>query len=156
MIDISINKTLALLTGLYVSGLPMVDFASRNNMDSGDPARHVREIVELFVKAGDERNISQLDSLLHEQFRVIANQLLGSSAVSLISKDQYLKLIGDGKLGGDRRTIRIESIDIIGKNAAVKVHLKGDKLTFQSFYHLIQSPDDKWQIVQDLPFASKN
>lgn len=144
-----------MITGSSVAFLSMVDLSTQRKKES-DPVVEVRKVIELFIKAGDERNTDQLDTLLHDHFRVVANQVLGSSAINTLSKAQYLTLMLEGKLGGDTRTLYIESLEIIGKNASARVKVVGKALTFESFYHLIQNTEGQWQLVQDLPFATKN
>ena len=155
MIDISINKLLTLLTGLSVASLSMlqvnVPSATHNNTEE-----QVKKALEEFVSAGDSRNVAKLDELLHAHFRVVANQLMGATAVNVMTKQQYLTLIKEGKLGGDTRTLEILSLEIVSKNASAHVRLKGKALTFDTFYHLVQSNEGSWQLVQDLPFVSKN
>lgn len=155
MIDISINKFFTLITGSSVALLSLLEINIHPSA-TPDAAGKIRKTLEHFVTAGDARNTDQLDTLLHPQFRVVANQLMGSTTVSIITKDQYLTLMKEGKLGGDKRTLQIESVEIIGKNASAKVKITGKALTFESFYHLIQTPEGQWQLVQDLPFATKN
>jgi hypothetical protein len=107
------------------------------------------------VEAGDSRNAVQLHNVLHANFRAVFNQLLGSNEVKIVSKELYLQLLAEGKLGGDTRNLEILSVDIVENNATVKVKLTGKTLTFQSFYQLIKV-DGNWQLIQDLPYASKN
>lgn len=111
--------------------------------------------VNTYIEAGDSRNAPQLDAVLHSNFRAVFNQLLGSNEVKIVSKELYLQLIADGKLGGDTRKLEILSVDIVENNATVKVKLIGKTLTFQSFYQLIKV-DGNWQLIQDLPYATKN
>lgn len=144
-----------MITGSSVALLSMLDMNAHRDAQSDVPT-DVRKVIERFVKAGDARNIDQLDTVLHDHFRVVANQLMGSAAVNVISKEQYLSLMREGKLGGDSRTLDIQSLDVIGKNASAKVKITGKTLTFESFYHLIQNNEGHWQLVQDLPFANKN
>ena len=155
MIDISTNKLLTVITGSSVALLSMLDMNSHRNAES-DVQTEVREVIELFVKAGDARNTEHLDVILHDHFRVVANQLMGSAAINIITKAQYLTLIREGKLGGDIRILDIQSLDVIGNNASAKVKITGKTLTFESFYHLIQNNKGHWQLVQDLPYATKN
>jgi Putative lumazine-binding len=155
MIDISTIKLLTMITGSSVALLSMLELNTHRNTES-DARMEIRKVIELFVKAGDAQNTDQLDTVLHDHFRVIANQLMGSSAISVITKDQYLALMREGKLGGDSRILDIQSLEVIGKNASAKVKITGKTLTFESFYHLIQNNEGQWQLVQDLPFATKN
>lgn len=116
----------------------------------------IEQAVLQFSKAGDERNTESLTHLLHDDFRIVMNRLFGSETVTLMTKDVYIKMIQDGKLGGDQRTVKIISIDITENNASVKVSLKGTELTFQSYYQLVKNVSGQWQLINDLPFATKN
>jgi hypothetical protein len=113
------------------------------------------QTVKTYIEAGDSRNAAQLDTVLYSNFRAVFNQLLGSNEVKIVSKELYLQLIADGKLGGDSRSVEILSVDIIENNATVKAKLKGKALTFESFYQLIKV-NGNWQLIQDLPYATKN
>jgi len=155
MIDISMSKLFAMISGSSVAVLSMLGSDIHHGAESGARAE-ITKVIVLFVKAGDSRNTTQLDRVLHDHFRVVANQLMGSPAVNVITKDQYLALISEGKLGGDTRTLDIQSLEIIGRNASAKVRIVGKALTFESFYHLIQTSEGQWQLLQDLPFATKN
>lgn len=154
MIDISINKIFTLLTGLSVAGASMVPLHSQSHR-ANDTDQKVREAIETYVSAGDQRDAAKLDSILHQHFRVVANQLMGSSTVNVITKEQYIGLVKDGKLGGDSRSIEIITLEIVNKNASARVRLKGKALSFDTFYQFIQSPEGHWQLVQDLPYATK-
>jgi hypothetical protein len=116
----------------------------------------IEQLVNQFAKAGDQRDVAKLKNLLHDDFRIAMNRLFGSEKVDLLIKSTYLKMMEDGKLGGDNRTVQILSVDITQNNAAVKVTLKGKALTFQSYYHLVKNVAGQWQLINDLPFASKN
>jgi Putative lumazine-binding len=135
---------LAIMVIMSVPALAQTDKAS------------IEQVVNQFAKAGDQRDVTQLKTLLHDEFRLAMNRLFGSETVTLLTKEAYIKMMEDGKLGGDDRTVQILSVDITQNNAAVKVALKGKALTFQSYYHLVKNGAGQWQLINDLPFASKN
>jgi ketosteroid isomerase-like protein len=116
----------------------------------------IEQVINQFAKAGDQRDVAELKILLHDDFRIALNRLFGSEKVELLTKSTYIKLMEDGKLGGDTRVVKILSIDVTQNNASVKVSLKGKDLTFQSYYHLVKNVSGQWQLIHDLPFASKN
>jgi ketosteroid isomerase-like protein len=116
----------------------------------------IEQVVNQFAKAGDERNVAQLNNLLHDDFRLVMNRLFGSEKVDLLGKAAYLKMMEEGKLGGDSRTVKILSIDVTQNNATAKVALKGKALTFESYYQLVKNAAGQWQLINDLPFATKN
>jgi ketosteroid isomerase-like protein len=116
----------------------------------------IEQVVNQFAKAGDKRDIAQLKTLLHDDFSLAMNRLFGSEKVDFLTKPAYIRMMEEGKLGGDDRSVQILSIDITENNAAVKVALKGKALTFQSYYHMVKNVAGQWQLIHDLPFASKN
>lgn len=115
----------------------------------------VKSVITQFVQAADLQDADQVATLLHEDFRVVMNQLFGSSDVSFMNKAVYVQLIRDKKMGGDKRTIDFVSVDVVNQNASVKVLLKGKTMVFESLLHLIKTPEGKWQLINDLPFATK-
>ena len=115
----------------------------------------VKNVITQFVQAADIQDADQVATLLHEDFRVVMNQLFGSTDVSFMNKSVYVQLIRDRKMGGDKRTIDFVSVDVVNHNASVKVLLKGKTMVFESLLHLIKTADGKWQLINDLPFATK-
>jgi len=115
----------------------------------------VKNVITQNVQAADQQDADQVASILHEDFRVVMNQLFGSNEVSTMSKSVYVQLIRDKKMGGDKRTIDFVSVDVVNHNASVKVLLKGKTMVFESLLHLIKTADGKWQLINDLPFATK-
>lgn len=134
----------------------MIDISTNYHRILESEIQVAKKVIELFVKAGDTRNTDQLDVVLHNHFRVVVNQLMGSTETNVITKDQYLTLMRERKLGGDIRSLDIQSFVMIGKNASAKVKITGKATTFESFYHLIQNNEGQWQLIHDLPFATKN
>lgn len=115
----------------------------------------VKKVITQFTQAADQQDADGVATLLHEDFRVVMNQLFGSSDVSFMNKIVYVQLIRDKKMGGDKRTIEFVSVDVVNQNASVKVLLKGKTMVFESLLHLIKTADGKWQLINDLPFATK-
>jgi ketosteroid isomerase-like protein len=115
----------------------------------------VKNVIIEFVDAADRQDADEVASILHDDFRVVMNQLFGSNEVSIMNKPVYVQLIRDKKMGGDKRTVDFVSVDVVNQNASVKVLLKGKTMIFESLLHLIKTADGKWQLINDLPFASK-
>lgn len=126
-----------------------------NVMHAQSEKEEVKKVITQFVQAADLQDADQVATLLHEDFRVVMNQLFGSSDVSLMNKAVYVQLIRDKKMGGDLRAVDFVSVDVVNQNAAVKVLLKGKTMAFESLLHLIKTADGKWQLINDLPFATK-
>ncbi len=112
----------------------------------------IREVVESYSKAGDNQDTKAIEAVLHDGFRVVWNDP-AKNTVSLISKTDYVQLLGAKKIGGDRRKVIIESIDISeGINASVRVVLDGEKGDFWNLLSLVKH-EGKWLIAQDLVTA---
>jgi hypothetical protein len=106
----------------------------------------VEQTVEAFATAADAQNVKALEATLTDQFRAI---IVGDE-LSEIDRATYLELIGNKTIGGDKRKVTIEHIEILDANkAVVRVKLDGSKASFNSLLTLVHI-DGKWKIVQDL------
>lgn len=111
--------------------------------------KQIQKIVESFVKAGDKQDVSGLESVLHDNYRIVWNDT-NAGEIKTLDRATYLHLIGEKKFGGDKRSIRFDKIEIINEsNATVKVFLDGEKADFSSFLSLVKDQDG-WKLVQDL------
>ncbi|MEL6256685.1 MAG: nuclear transport factor 2 family protein [Bacteroidota bacterium] len=111
--------------------------------------------VKAFVKSADKQDVISMDKIMHKEYRTVANQLFGAPEVSVIDKTTYLAMMREGKLGGDSRKVKIEEIEVIGKNAVVKATFTGKKLIFQTFVQLVKGPDGEWKVISDMPAVQK-
>lgn len=115
--------------------------------------KEIKSIVQSFVKAGDSQNSQTLEELLLPEYQIVMNQLFGSPTLSLMNKKAYLENIRSGKFGGDQRKIEFHQITVQGNSAFVQTTLKGKKMSFQSFLHLIKTKEQKWKLLSDTPFV---
>lgn len=130
----------------------MALFAINNNAQATQPEfEKVSEAIYAFASAADNNNVTELKSVLDDNFRVVMNQLMGSDKVVVLNKETYLQMVSSGKLGGDKREVKINGIDINGNNAVANVVLKGSKFTINSYLLLVKDATGKWLIVNDLP-----
>jgi len=121
-----------------------------NNYPPTDIA-DITAAVHEFAKSADDRNIKNMDAILHEDYRAIANQLFGGNEVQLTDKDSYLDLLKKEIIGGDKREVIILSVDLEGQNAVVKAKFTGKELIFTTFIQLVKNNKDKWKVISDLP-----
>lgn len=111
--------------------------------------------VKAFVKSADQQDVEAMDKVMHKEYRTLANQLFGATELSVIGKSTYLDMMKAGKLGGDSRKVKIEDIQLIGKNAVVKATLKGSQLIFETFIQLVKDAEGEWKVISDLPKIEK-
>ncbi len=115
----------------------------------------INNTVISFVKAGDQRDAEMLRSVLHPEFRTLANRFFGGEELQVLSKDVYLKLIDDGTIGGDDRKVEISNTEVIGHNAYVRATFTGNEYKFNTFVLLAQNTEGRWKVVSDMPFVEK-
>lgn len=118
---------------------------------NGSEKENVKKAVTDFANAADNSDVVALDEILDDNFRLVMNRLMGSEQVSVITKDVYLDMIKEGKLGGVKRTRQIHHVDITENNAVAKVSLLNDKMIINSYLLLVKDKNGKWKIVNDLP-----
>ena len=143
-------KTVVML--LFVS-LLSTNFETKTSKKEEKEA--IKKTVTTYLKGGDERNSTLLNEAMHEDFRVVLHRAFGGEKTSVLSKETYVKMVEDEKLGGTKRTVKFKSVDYSGNVATVKANLESDKLIFESYYDLVKNTDGKWQIVSDMPHVTK-
>lgn len=111
----------------------------------------VKNVATQFAQFADQQDVIAMASILNEQYHTYLNRLMGSTQVKVLDKTTYLQMLKDKKLGGDDRKITIESMDINGNNASVKIRMEGKKLNFDTYLLLAKSESGDWQIVVDMP-----
>lgn len=113
-----------------------------------------REKIELaitnFVRGGDNSDVDLLENVLHANFRVTSNDFMGTSGITIISKEQYLANIREGIFGGLPREMKIESIDDFETIAHVKLSLESAENYFISYNSLVLDTDNQWKLISNL------
>ena len=115
-------------------------------------ASQIRHSILAFVSLGDSNDAENLETVLHDQHRLIWND--GTKAPFIADKSLYLSKIASGEWGGDQREVTIESIEIFDEaNASVKAILDGSSAQMRSIFLLIKENDD-WKIITELVNAT--
>lgn len=115
----------------------------------------IQTVVTDFMNYGDQQDAVALETILHPEFRTVANRLFGAEEVSLMNKDLYLQLVRDKKIGGDKRQLYILDLAVVGNNATVKAVFEGEILHFTTFITLVKSTKGDWAIIGDFPHIEK-
>jgi ketosteroid isomerase-like protein len=107
--------------------------------------------ITAFAKAADQNDAKTLAQYLDPNYRIVMNQLFGSSEVNIMPRAVYLDKIAKKEFGGDDRSLKFENISINGSSASAIVLLKGKKMTFRSIFTLVKNAEGKWKLVSDVP-----
>ncbi len=145
---------LAMKNILFSFSVLMLGSFTASAQNAADLAK-IEAAVHAFSNSGDQRDVSQLEKILHPQFRAVVNRAFGSPELSLMDKTLYLQLMKDKKIGGDKREVFVLQTDL-GKNVAtVKALFQGRELRFTTFISLVKLENGEWQIVSDMPEIEK-
>ncbi|MEO6168371.1 MAG: nuclear transport factor 2 family protein [Chitinophagales bacterium] len=115
----------------------------------------VEAAIENFVKGGDERNTAMLEAVLHPDFRVTINRFMGKDDVTVITREAYLSMITAGKIGGEKRNIKIISIDVQDHLAVAKVILTSTAMKLTSNLQFVKDIKGSWLLINDMPLVEK-
>ncbi|GAA3521547.1 hypothetical protein GCM10022393_39930 [Aquimarina addita] len=146
------NLSVLLLTMISLSS---INCKSQTLNNSIKMEKEIKNVIETFVKAGEERNVSMYNDILHEDFRVIANRYPTPDKISIISSEDYIALITKKVIGGSKYGIVYESIDIAEHSATVRIELKAKKGGQIVTFLLIQNNENKWLIIADMAIQKK-
>ncbi|MEO1480614.1 MAG: DUF4440 domain-containing protein [Myxococcota bacterium] len=102
-------------------------------------------VVKAFAKAADSRDLAALEAILHPDYRV-AFLVAGTESPSMMGRDDYLGLAKAGKIGGDRRTVKILAVERQGNLAFIRTRLVGEKATFESMQTTVKTAEG-WKLL---------
>ena len=86
---------------LFISLISCTQKATNNMQISTNP--ELKAVVAQYIQAGDDQNVNQLSQVLHPEFRVTINQFMGGDGATVMSKDGYIGMVRDKKIGGTTR-----------------------------------------------------
>lgn len=117
----------------------------------GDDA--ITSTIERFAKGGAERDRAVLESVLHDDFRVVFTWT-HEPGVSSLDRATYLGLIDAGKLGGVEATVTMGRVVVHDQLATAEATLLRTDVRFDAIYTLVRD-DSGWRIVQDAVAATR-
>mgnify|MGYP002403290168 FL=1 len=106
----------------------------------------IEQTIHQFVKATTDRDVHGMHYLLHEKFQSVEKP-------NILSKSEYMKLLGDRKIGGSAQKAEILFIDLTENSASLKVRFSVGGETTESFVHLYKNDLGSWQILHVLPYS---
>ncbi len=128
-----------------------LSYKSQSKQNDSSMEKEIKDVVIAFVKAGEERNVSAYDQLLHEDFRVIANRYPTPDKTSIIPAASYIALITKKVIGGNKLSVVFKDIDIADHSATVLAHFKDENGGGQLVtILLVKNQEAKWQIIADM------
>lgn len=110
----------------------------------------VKTAIEVFVKAGDNSDITTLEDILHSNFQNIQDGFFNENGIFVFSKSDYIELIRTKKFGGSSRSITYNSLEQTGNIATVQVKLESQYLIFHSLIVCVQD-QGQWKIINNIP-----
>lgn len=140
-------RILILIVFLGTINLLNLNAQNQNNME-----HQIKEAIILTHKAAANRNVEQLDKLLHKDYRVVANRFKGNDEVVIILKKQYLQMMKEEKIGGTFYNINFKDINVFKHTAFVDVlYTSKNTSSLHKYLVLIQEKNNIWKIVSDIP-----
>ena len=127
---------------------------SEVSMDKKE-VKAIEQVIQDFTKAGDQQNAEKAANFLHDSYRVTFNRAFGSEDLMVIDRKAYLDMLTAKKIGGDKRVVDIEQVNISDHIASVRVVLTGEKAVFTSYFNLAKVPDGSWKLISDMPLMEE-
>lgn len=110
----------------------------------------IKQAIETFIKGGDNNDTQLLAEILHKDYQNIQDGFFEKPGIFIISKEEYIKLVGDKVFGGKPRKITYHFIEQKGSIAYAQVTLESSVLQFSSLITCVQE-DGKWKVITNIP-----
>lgn len=137
------------ITATIISGVAIAGTVEAENRATAE--KEVRKRIGEFRDAGDTRDTTLIDKVLHKNFRLIA-YMAGDKDGFVMDKPGYSGALAAGKIGGIRRELTILSVEISGSRASVHIRMSSAALAFDNIMQWVKT-EDGWQLVNDLAHA---
>jgi len=112
--------------------------------------KYVEQTIVQFVKGTGSQDVYNMNYLLHEGFQA----LISSEEETIVSKSEYMKMLGWKKIGGEELDVEILQLDLTSNMASAKVRTIGKIQTSEAYYQLLMEPNGSWQILHVLSCKS--
>lgn len=127
----------------------LIDSVAQNQNNMTD---QIKETVISIEKAAATRDVDQLAQLLHSDYRVIANRFKGTEKAVSISKETYLQMMKDQKIGGTNYKINFNDVKVSGHTAIVDLlYISDESSDMHKFLVFVQDENNQWKVVSDIP-----
>jgi len=113
--------------------------------------KSITSTIENFAKAGDLYDVEKLADYLDPNYRIIMNQLFGSTETAILTRAVYLDKIMKKEFGGDDRKVTVSNIIINGNTASALVKFTGKQMISTNIVVLLKDKTGHWLLVSDLP-----
>ncbi len=116
--------------------------------------QELEQRVEAFRIAGDTRDVSSMEALLHDKFRLMAF-MDGAADAFQMDKASYMSALAAGKLGGVPRSKRIVSLQAEKDQAACTIQMESKQHRFETMMHWVRTGEG-WKLLNDFTHASSH
>ena len=117
--------------------------------------KEIKEVINSFQQAVATRDIQSLETLLHPDFRVMANRFRGGEGITLLPRETYLSMMKAEKIGGTAYDVKVVSVSVNDHTASAEVNFASQpEADMHLFLLLVQDSNDAWQIISDLPIVA--
>ncbi len=138
------------LTTLFLLGLALNSSAQES---VSSDVQEIESVITTYAQAGDAQNVSTLENITHEGFRVVFR--LSDEQTVTLDRSVFLGKFREKEFGGDTRKIDIQSIDLReGITAIAKVVLRGEQATMSNYLNLVKM-NGEWMLMSDFVFMGE-
>lgn len=124
---------------------------TQNLAEDNNQMAKITQTIHDFSTAVDRQDAKATDAILHTEFRAVVNQFMGAADVTILAKPLYLDMLKAKKIGGDKRAVKVHSINLTNNVAVARVTFMGKELAFHTFIQLVEDPEGNWLIISDMP-----
>jgi len=112
--------------------------------------KYVEQTIVQFVKGTGSQDVYNMNYLLHEGFQA----LISSEEETIVSKSEYMKMLGWKKIGGEELDVEILHLDLTSNLASAKVRIISKSHANEAYYQLLMETNGSWQILHVLSCKS--
>ena len=103
----------------------------------------IRRAVKQFASAADIQDAAKMRNVLHTEAQQF---FMGADGLVRLETAAYLGMIEQKKIGGQPRTLHIETVDVNGDLASVSASMSNESMHFDNYISLMKI-EGEWKIM---------
>ncbi len=129
-------KTLVSVFSFFVVSAPAL----------GSDSLEIKKVIARYVQGAAKQDAAEVGSAFHSDYRVVVK---APEKVMVLSREAYLSLLKEKKIGGNARTHTVSNIRVQEGMATAEVEIEEEKSRFFDNLSLIKA-ESGWKLMHNL------
>lgn len=130
---------------LFIILISLLSCEGAKKMEENPSKDKIKSVLKDYVESADQRDLKLADKSMHKSFTQYLDFM--GSGIGRSDRELYKQMLSSKKIGGEKRSFKIETIDIVDQIAFAKLVITSPTLIFYDYVTLMKDKNTDWSIV---------